>query len=74
MSRQLLESTVSAQRLLASAIGVALSAASMAPVVHAAQPEKKDGEKDGVISLDATSVVGEQIESEDYQVQRSAST
>ncbi|WP_435635180.1 TonB-dependent receptor [Pseudomonas solani] len=73
MSRQLLESTVSAQRLLASAIGVALSAASMAPVVHAAQPEKKDGEKDGVISLDATSVVGEQIESEDYQVQRSAS-
>lgn len=73
MSRQLLESTVSAQRLLASAIGVALSAASMAPVVHAAQPEKKDGEKDGVISLDATSVVGEQIENEDYQVQRSAS-
>ena len=73
MSRQSLESTASAQRLLASAIGVALSAASLAPVAHAAQAEKKDSEQDGVISLDATSVVGEQIGSEDYQVQRSAS-
>ncbi|WP_447592942.1 TonB-dependent receptor [Aquipseudomonas campi] len=69
MSRQPIESAVNTQRMLASAIGVALSTLSIAPVVQAEQV-KKDGK--GVVSLDATSVVGEQ-EAVDYRVERAAS-
>lgn len=69
MSRQPIESAVHTQRMLASAIGVALSTLSIAPVVQAEQV-KKDGK--GVVSLDATSVVGEQ-EAVDYRVERATS-
>ncbi|MCY1345042.1 putative TonB-dependent receptor BfrD [compost metagenome] len=70
MSRQLVEPTISTQRLLASAIGMAIGAMSTAPVVHAAEAKQ---ESDGVISLDATSVVGEASEDTNYQVERASS-
>ncbi|MDH4567715.1 TonB-dependent siderophore receptor [Pseudomonas sp. BN414] len=70
MSRHAVEPTISTQRLLASAIGVAIGAMSAAPVLQAAETKK---ESDGVVSLDATSVVGEKSEDTSYQVERASS-
>ncbi len=70
MSRLAVESTISTKRLLASAVGVAIGAMSTSPVLHAAEAKK---ESDGVVSLDATSVVGEKSEDTSYQVERASS-
>ncbi|MBM7059779.1 TonB-dependent siderophore receptor [Pseudomonas sp. UL073] len=69
MSRQP-EFAGSNQRLLASAIGVAISALSASPVLHAAEPEKNGK---SVVSLDATSVVGEKADETSYQVEKAQS-
>lgn len=71
MSRQQPQSTVSSPRLLASAIGVAITAGSAGHMVFAA--EKTDEKAPGnAISLDATSVVGEQDDTS-YKTDTSAS-
>jgi catecholate siderophore receptor len=71
MSRQQLQSPVSSPRLLASAIGMAITAGSAGHMVFAA--EKTDDKAPGnAISLDATSVVGDQ-EDTSYKTDTSAS-
>jgi catecholate siderophore receptor len=71
MSRQQLQSPVSSPRLLASAIGMAITAGSAGQMVFAA--EKTDAKASGnAISLDATSVVGDQ-EDTSYKTDTSAS-
>ncbi len=70
MSRQSVENAVSTKRLLATAVGMAIGTMSTAPVLHAAEAKK---EGDGVVSLDATSVVGEKSEDTSYQVERASS-
>ncbi|BAN50193.1 TonB-dependent siderophore receptor [Metapseudomonas resinovorans] len=70
MSRHAMEPSISTQRLLASAIGMAIGAMSVAPALHAAEAKK---ENDGVVSLDATSVVGEKSDGTSYQVERTSS-
>ncbi|UVE18530.1 TonB-dependent siderophore receptor [Pseudomonas sp. LS44] len=65
------ETTVSSPRLLATAVGVAISTLSVAPLAQAADAvaAKKPG-----VSLDATSVVGEQAEETGYQVEKAQSS
>ncbi|MCK9796920.1 TonB-dependent siderophore receptor [Pseudomonas sp. MAFF 302030] len=71
MSRQTPLSAVSSPRLLASAIGVALTAGSAAHLAQAAE-ETDQKPSSNAISLDATSVVGEQDETS-YKSDNSAS-
>ncbi|WP_350599091.1 TonB-dependent siderophore receptor [Pseudomonas sp. 65/3-MNA-CIBAN-0223] len=72
MSRQQLQSTVSSPRLLASAIGVAITAGSAGQMVLAA--EKTDAKAQGnTISLDATSINAESQEATSYNVEKASS-
>ena len=72
MSRQLPQSPVSTPRLLASAIGVAITAGSAGQMVFAA--EKTDAKTSGnAIALDATSVTGEAQDATSYQVEKASS-
>jgi len=72
MSRQLPLSAVSSPRLLASAIGVALSAGSAAHLAQAAEDTHKKT-SGNAISLDATAITGEAQEPTSYQVNNSSS-
>ncbi|MDU9389784.1 TonB-dependent siderophore receptor [Pseudomonas sp. zfem002] len=72
MSRQFVPATVSSPRLLASAIGVALTATSAAHMAWAAEPAPAS--QDGSIALDATSVTGQAEQaSTDYKVEKASS-
>ena len=71
MSRQPSQLPVSSPRLLASAIGVAITATSAAHMAHAAQKTDEKAPRNE-ISLDATSVVGEQDDTS-YKTDTSAS-
>ncbi|MCW2268031.1 putative TonB-dependent receptor BfrD precursor [compost metagenome] len=70
MPRHYVPTAVSSPRLLASAIGVALTATSAAHMAYAAEEAPA---KNGAIALDATSVTGEAQESTDYKVERASS-
>ena len=72
MSRQLPLSAVSSPRLLASAIGVALSAGSAAHLAQAAEDTNKKT-SGNAISLDATAITGEAQEPTSYQVEKASS-
>ena len=72
MSRQLPQLPVSSPRLLASAIGVALTATSAAHMAHAAEKTDEKAPRNA-IALDATPVVGEFQEPTSYQVQKASS-
>jgi len=72
MSRQQPQLPVSSPRLLASAIGVAITAGSAGHMVFAA--EKTDGKaSNNAISLDATSITGEAQDTGSYQVEKAQS-
>src|SRR5262245_36465660 len=72
MSRQTSEPTVSSPRLLASAVGVAITAMSGSHFAMAAEtPEKKSGQD--VLNLDADTVVGEKQDPTTYKIEQSAS-
>lgn len=71
MSRQPSQLPVSSPRLLASAIGVAITATSAAHMAHAAENTDEKAPRNA-ISLDATSVVGEQDDTS-YKTDTSAS-
>ncbi|MGV2464241.1 UNVERIFIED_CONTAM: hypothetical protein QO022_37715, partial [Pseudomonas aeruginosa] len=53
MSRQSTDTAVSSQRLLASAIGVAITAIAAPQAAHADEAGQKKTDKDRVLSLDA---------------------
>ncbi|MEE1923167.1 TonB-dependent siderophore receptor [Pseudomonas sp. 148P] len=73
MSRQFVPATVSSPRLLASAIGVAITATSAAHMAYADEPVAAS-KKDGSIALDATSITGQAEQaSTDYKVERASS-
>ena len=72
MSRQLPQLPVSSPRLLASAIGVALTATSAAHMANAAEKTDEKAPRNA-IALDATPVVGEFQEPTSYQVQKASS-
>ncbi|HGM5551527.1 TPA: TonB-dependent receptor [Pseudomonas putida] len=72
MSRQQVQLPVSSPRLLASAIGVAITAGSAGQMVFAA--EKTDSKASGnAIALDATAITGEAQDSTSYQVEKASS-
>ncbi|MDT3311581.1 TonB-dependent siderophore receptor [Pseudomonas sp. rhizo66] len=72
MARQHAQLPVSSPRLLASAIGVAITAGSAGQMVFAA--EKTDSKAAGnAIALDATSITGEAQDSTSYQVEKASS-
>ncbi len=72
MARQHAQLPVSSPRLLASAIGVAITAGSAGHMVFAA--EKTDSKATGnAIALDATSITGEAQDSTSYQVEKASS-
>lgn len=71
MSRQSLQPSVSSPRLLASAIGMAVTAMSASQMAHAADEAAKTN--GNAISLGATSITGEAQESTDYKTEKSAS-
>lgn len=73
MSRQHSNSPVNSPRLLASAVGVAITAMSASSMTHAA--EETDGKpRKSAISLDATSVTGEAVQDQtSYKVEKPAS-
>ncbi|WP_166220489.1 TonB-dependent receptor [Pseudomonas atagonensis] len=72
MARQHAQLPVSSPRLLASAIGVAITAGSAGHMVFAA--EKTDSKAAGnAIALDATSITGEAQDSTSYQVEKASS-
>lgn len=73
MSRQSTDTAVSSQRLLASAIGVAITAIAAPQAAHADEAGQKKTDKDRVLSLDAATIVGEQQDETTYNVDRSAS-
>jgi catecholate siderophore receptor len=70
MSRLTLHPSVSSPRLLASAIGMAVTAMSASQMAHAA--EKSEKADAGAISLGATSITGE-AQSTDYKTEKGAS-
>ncbi|MNJ33703.1 putative TonB-dependent receptor BfrD precursor [compost metagenome] len=70
MPRHYVPTAVSSPRLLASAIGVAITATSAGHLAYAAEEAPA---KNGAIALDATSVTGEAQESTDYKVERASS-
>ncbi|MDD1000095.1 TonB-dependent receptor [Pseudomonas sp. TNT2022 ID642] len=72
MARQHEQLPVSSPRLLASAIGVAITAGSAGQMVFAA--EKTDSKATGnAIALDATAITGEAQDSTSYQVEKASS-
>ena len=72
MARQPAQLPVSSPRLLASAIGVAITAGSAGHMVFAA--EKTDSKASGnAIALDATAITGEAQDSTSYQVEKASS-
>jgi catecholate siderophore receptor len=72
MARQHAQVPVSSPRLLASAIGVAITAGSAGHMVFAA--EKTDSKASGnAIALDATAITGEAQDSTSYQVEKASS-
>ncbi|VVM89754.1 putative TonB-dependent receptor BfrD [Pseudomonas fluorescens] len=72
MTRQHAQLPVSSPRLLASAIGVAITAGSAGQMVFAA--EKTDSKAAGnAIALDATAITGEAQDSTSYQVEKASS-
>ena len=72
MSRQHAQLPVSSPRLLASAIGVAITAGSAGHMVFAA--EKTDSKASGnAIALDATAITGEAQDPTSYQVEKASS-
>ena len=72
MSRQPQQTPVSTPRLLASAIGVAITASSAGHVAFAAENTDEKAPRNA-ISLDATSVTGEAQDSTSYQVEKASS-
>ena len=72
MSRQQLKIPVSSPRLLASAIGVAITATSAAHMAQAAESTESKAQGNS-ISLGATTVTGEQQEQKSYQVEKASS-
>lgn len=72
MARQHAQLPVSSPRLLASAIGVAITAGSAGQMVFAA--EKTESKTSGnAIALDATAITGEAQDSTSYQVEKASS-
>ncbi|MGE7812716.1 TonB-dependent receptor [Pseudomonas sivasensis] len=72
MSRTTLKTTASSPRLLASAIGVALGASSVAHMAQAAEDTEQKGQRNS-ISLGATSITGEEQDATSYQVEKASS-
>ncbi|QXI29409.1 TonB-dependent receptor [Pseudomonas vanderleydeniana] len=72
MSRQQRQTPTGSPRLLASAIGMAITATSAAHMVQAAE-ETDSKAQDKVLSLGATTVTGEAQESTSYQVEKASS-
>lgn len=71
MSRHALQPSVSSPRLLASAIGMAVTAMSASQIAHAAEEaEKANG---NAISLGATSINSDAVDNTDYRTEKSAS-
>ncbi|WLH80162.1 MULTISPECIES: TonB-dependent receptor [unclassified Pseudomonas] len=72
MSRTSIKTPASSPRLLASAIGVALTASSAAQLAQAAEDTEQKGERN-TISLGATSITGEEQDQTSYQVEKASS-
>lgn len=72
MSRTTLKTPASSPRLLASAIGVALGASSVAHLAQAAEDTGQKGQRNS-ISLGATSITGEEQDNTSYQVEKASS-
>ena len=72
MSRQQPPSAVSSPRLLASAIGVAITAGSAGHMVQAAE-ETQQKTSGKAIALEATSITGEAQDQTSYKVENSSS-
>ncbi|WEJ73245.1 TonB-dependent siderophore receptor [Pseudomonas sp. PSE14] len=72
MSRQSSDLVGNTPRLLASAVGVAITAMSGSHLAHAAESSEKKPSQD-VLSLDADTVVGTQQDPTTYNVEKSAS-
>ncbi|WP_370600770.1 TonB-dependent receptor [Pseudomonas nitroreducens] len=72
MSRQSSDLAGNTPRLLASAVGVAITAMSGSHLAHAAESSEKKPSQD-VLSLDADTVVGTQQDPTTYNVEKSAS-
>ncbi len=72
MSRNSIKAPASSPRLLASAIGVALTAGSGAHMAQAAEDTEQKGERNS-IALGATSITGEEQDGTSYQVEKASS-
>ncbi|MDP9029670.1 MAG: TonB-dependent receptor plug domain-containing protein, partial [Pseudomonadota bacterium] len=72
MPRTSIKTPASSPRLLASAIGVAISASSAAQMAQAAEDTEQKGERNS-ISLGATSITGQEQDSTSYQVEKASS-
>ncbi|NWD42973.1 TonB-dependent receptor [Pseudomonas yamanorum] len=72
MPRTSIKIPASSPRLLASAIGVAISASSAAQLAQAAEDTEQKGERNS-ISLGATSITGQEQDSTSYQVEKASS-
>ncbi|MBO0492009.1 TonB-dependent siderophore receptor [Pseudomonas sp. Marseille-Q1929] len=72
MSRTSIKTPASSPRLLASAIGVALTAGSAAHLAQAADDTEQKGERNS-ISLGATSITGQEQDQTSYQVEKASS-
>ena len=72
MSRHITKTPNSSPRLLASAIGVAISASSVAHMAQAAEETEQKGERNS-ISLGATSITGQEQDATSYQTEKASS-
>lgn len=72
MSRTITKIPASSPRMLASAIGVALSASAIAHQAQAAEDTEQKGQRNS-ISLGATSITGEEQDNTSYQVEKASS-
>ncbi|QJI31051.1 TonB-dependent siderophore receptor [Pseudomonas sp. ADAK18] len=72
MSRTSIKTPVNSPRLLASAIGVAISASSAAHLAQAAENTDQKNERNS-ISLGATSITGQEQDATSYQVEKASS-
>jgi catecholate siderophore receptor len=72
MSRTSIKTPASSPRMLASAIGVALTASSAAHLAQAAEDTEQKGERNS-ISLGATSITGQEQDNTSYQVEKASS-
>ncbi|ETK16854.1 TonB-dependent outermembrane receptor [Pseudomonas sp. FH4] len=72
MSRTITKAPISSPRLLASAIGVAISASSVAHMAQAAEETEQKGERNS-ISLGATSITGQEQDATSYQTEKASS-